>query len=315
MKRRACVLLLLVTFSAAAQAVELQLPVGAQQTVARDTVQDRYFAPIAPFLDGIVPAQMIEGAVARSVWRIEGSAITPLQLIAPLRAQLDAAGFRIVLDCAAQACGGYDFRFATEVLPAPSMYVNIRDYHVITAVRGPQDAPEQTVTILASASSGASFIQIIQAGADVVTAAQAGVDVPEVEEAGPVAAVQADDMYATLLRDGHVVLGGLDFESGTSDLGAGPFAALEMLAQVMQAEPDIRLALVGHTDNTGSLEANIGLSRSRANAVRARLIEVYGIAVARLEAQGMGYLAPYTTNATPEGREMNRRVEAVVLAD
>jgi hypothetical protein len=100
--------------------LELPLPVSAKQTVTRDTAQDRYFAPVGVFADGALPTQMIEGAVARSAWRIEAAGLTPLQIIAPMRDQLEAAGYALALDCAAAECGGYDFRFAAEVLPAPT---------------------------------------------------------------------------------------------------------------------------------------------------------------------------------------------------
>ena len=73
------------------------------------------------------------------------------------------------------------------------------------------------------------------------------------------------------------------------------------------------MALVGHTDDTGALQANVAVSTRRAEAVRARLIETYGVAANRIEAQGAGYMAPITSNATPEGRDINRRVEAVLL--
>ena len=74
-----------------------------------------------------------------------------------------------------------------------------------------------------------------------------------------------------------------------------------------------RVALVGHTDAQGSLDANIALSKRRAQAVADRLVAGHGVARAQLQAEGMGWLAPVATNLTPEGREANRRVEAVVL--
>ncbi len=75
----------------------------------------------------------------------------------------------------------------------------------------------------------------------------------------------------------------------------------------------IRIMLVGHTDSVGGLDPNIALSRDRAASVRQRLIDAYGVAPNRLEAQGMGYLAPIASNLTAQGRETNRRVEAVLL--
>jgi len=299
---------LLILLAGAAQAVELRLPAGARQMIARDTVQDRFLAPVGVFAEGELPDVVLEGPVLRSAWRIDVADLTPLQLIAPLRAQLEEAGFRVVLDCAAEVCGGYDFRFASEVLPAPNMYVNISSFNALTALRGPAGAPTQAVNIIASASGGASFIQIIQ-----VETGGGETDVVTGPAPGPL--VLDSSLPQTLIADGHVILTALDFESGTSELGQGPFAMLETLADALRAEPDLRIALVGHTDNTGSLEGNIALSVSRAQAVRQRLISQYGIAAARLEARGMGYLAPVTSNATEAGREVNRRVEAVVLSE
>ena len=302
-------LVLLLGVAGTAQAVELQLPNGARQMISRDTVQDRFFAPIAPFAEGVLPTQMIEGAVERSAWRIDVAGLTPLQLANPLRLQLEEAGYRIVLDCAAQVCGGYDFRFAAEVLPAPNMYLNIRNFHALTAMRSRVGAPDEVVNILASASSGASFIQIIQAGAEQpIAVAQSAV--PAV-----INAVPQGDVAWELAEKGRVVLSGLDFESGTSALGAGPFGSLQALADVLRVQTDMRIALVGHTDNVGSLEGNTALSISRASAVRDYLVSQFEILRSRLEAQGAGYLAPITTNLTDAGRETNRRVEAVVLSE
>ncbi len=301
---------LAVLMAGTAQAVELQLPANARQMIVRDTAQDRYFAPIAPFANGVLPTQMFEGSVARSAWRVDVAGLTPLQIVGPLHEQLLANGFRIVLDCSAMECGGYDFRFATEVLPAPNMYVNIRNFHVTTALRGSGDTSE-AVTILTSASSGASFVQIIQVGGTAERNNIAAVaDLPKTNDTP-----QESNKIPALARDGRMVLGGLDFASGTSDLGVGPFAVLAQLAAALNAQPNMRVALVGHTDNVGKLDGNIKLSRDRASAVRERLISGYGIIASRIEAEGMGYLAPFTTNTTNAGREANRRVEAVILAE
>lgn len=298
---RAGLAALVICIAGAAQAVPLQLPSGARQMVERNTQTDRFSLPLGPFAQGAVPMQTIEGDVQRAAWRIDQAGLTPLQVLDPLRSQLEAAGYETLLDCAALTCGGYDFRFAIEVLPAPNMHVSLRNFHVLSARRGGAG-----VMIVASATSGASFVQIIQAG----PAAQLPPEAPQIAVAAP---SPAGDLAQQLARQGHAVLASLDFESGSSALGAGPFAMLEELAQVLLGAPQMRLALVGHTDSIGALEGNIALSRARAQAVRARLIEAYGIAPDRLEAEGMGYLAPLTTNDTEAGREANRRVEAVVL--
>jgi OOP family OmpA-OmpF porin len=300
----------LVCFALATQAgaVELSLPPSARETVTRNTGPDTYTAPITPFEGGTLETVTVEGNVARSAWRLEVSGLTPLQVLRPLRSQLEDSGYQIVLDCSAVACGGFDFRFAVETLPGPNMYVNIRAYHYVTAVKGPLAAPTDVITLFASTSTSSAYVQIIQAGAasaqpDPVASAQTAQIV-----------VGENGLAAKLLEQGHVVLSGLDFSSGTAALNDASIGALAGLAAFLKDRPAIRIALVGHTDSDGGLDPNIALSRNRAAAVRQRLLEKYDIPPSQVEAQGMGYLAPVASNLTAEGREANRRVEAVLLS-
>ncbi|MEM8579272.1 MAG: OmpA family protein [Pseudomonadota bacterium] len=313
---RALALLFALTLAQGAAALELALPSNARQTAERVSVADSYAAPLGPFVDEWVPSMRVEGEVRRAAWRIASPGLTPLQVLAPLRDQVALAGYDIALDCDARACGGFDFRFAVEVLPAPSMYVNIRSYRFLTGLKGAPDAPEAAVTLLVSTSATAAYVQVVTAGAalpetqiaptaSIATSVQPAVR----QDAAPPPAL-AD----TLLTDGHIVLAGLEFATGGAALGEGPFPAISALAAFLQDNPDLIIALVGHTDSVGSLEGNITLSRARARAVRDRLIERYQIAGSRLQAEGMGYLAPVASNLDPDGREANRRVEAVVLS-
>jgi OOP family OmpA-OmpF porin len=86
------------------------------------------------------------------------------------------------------------------------------------------------------------------------------------------------------------------------------YAMLDDVANVMQQNPGMRLELQGHTDSIGTEAYNMGLSRRRANAVRDYLVR-QGISTGRLSAVGYGETRPVATNATPEGRQQNRRVE------
>jgi OOP family OmpA-OmpF porin len=307
MIRAALALLVLATPVAA---LDLTLPKTARPTVERNTSPDVYAAPIGVFQNGAVPVLAVEGDVRRAAWRLDSPGLTPLQVMRPLREQLQKAGLEIVLDCASVSCGGFDFRFGTETLPGPNMYVNIRQFHVVTAVRNESSRTAEVVTVLASTSATSAYVQIIHAGslAKGVVAVQATAPLPLAVQQS--AAGTLDD---TLLRSGHAVLTDLEFATGSSDLGAGPFASLAQVAAFLEAQPELRIALVGHTDSVGGLSGNIAISKRRAEAVRGRLIEVHGAAASRLDAEGMGYLSPLASNLTNEGREQNRRVEAIVL--
>lgn len=88
--------------------------------------------------------------------------------------------------------------------------------------------------------------------------------------------------------------------------------SLNDLFQYLDRNPEVRIRIIGHTDNVGRDDANKKLSEGRAKAVRANLIE-RGIAPERLQAEGRGESQPIDTNDTEEGRQNNRRVEIEIL--
>lgn len=296
-----------------ARAFEPLLPSGARLTAERASVLDVYDAPTGVFDGRIVPSVAVEGAIVRRAWRIDTAGLTPLQVMVPLRRKLSEEGYEVIFECEAGNCGGFDFRFNTEILPGPNMYVNISRFRHLTAVRGDETNPEAVVTVLASVTSGTAYVQIISAdtGVDleeVIAQAEQAPLVPA-PVAAPIVAAEED----VLLEQGRVILDDLDFASGTSDLGPGPFQSLSDLAAILRDSPGLRVALVGHTDTVGDLETNIAISRARAQSVRDRLVSTHGLDPARLDAEGMGYLSPIASNRTEEGRTANRRVEAVLL--
>lgn len=305
---------LLLCAGTAAQALPFALPNNARQTAARDSALDQVSIPVAPFADGVLQTEAAEGPVTRRAYRIPSPGLTPLQILAPLRAQLEAAGYIVLLDCDEDSCGGFDFRFGIDVLPAPNMYVNIRAYHFISARHR---ATDDAVTLLASTATGAAYLQIIQVGASSGGAVRAGQTDPVPAEGGTAGGDDAPtgDFAATLLQNGSAVLRSLEFAVGKTALRSTSTPELEALAALMQDRPGLRIAVVGHTDTVGGLDTNITVSRARARAVRTALIEAHGVPGARIEAEGMGYLAPIANNLSAEGREANRRVEVILISE
>ena len=82
------------------------------------------------------------------------------------------------------------------------------------------------------------------------------------------------------------------------------------MLSLLQAQPDWKMKIEGHTDSTGSAAANMALSQQRAAAVVAWLVK-NGIDRARLTPIGRGDTQPIADNSTDEGRAHNRRVELV----
>jgi len=90
-------------------------------------------------------------------------------------------------------------------------------------------------------------------------------------------------------------------------------ATLRSLANNFRQYPDEVITVEGHTDNVGSADYNQGLSERRAHSVRSYLIDE-GVASSHIEARGYGESRPKATNSTPEGRQLNRRVEIHIRA-
>lgn len=82
------------------------------------------------------------------------------------------------------------------------------------------------------------------------------------------------------------------------------------VADFMKQHPQVTAVIEGHTDSRASDEYNIGLSQRRVDAVRTILINEYGVDPRRISSKGYGESRPRATNATPEGRQLNRRVVA-----
>jgi OmpA-OmpF porin, OOP family len=109
-----------------------------------------------------------------------------------------------------------------------------------------------------------------------------------------------------------LILHGVTFDVGSAVIRAESAPMLDAVAAGLAANPDVRVRVEGHTDSTGGADTNRALSTARATAVVDALVE-RGIDVSRLAAAGFGPDQPIADNATPEGRQQNRRVALVRL--
>lgn len=100
----------------------------------------------------------------------------------------------------------------------------------------------------------------------------------------------------------------ISFDVGRSDIKANFAEVLDRFAQGLVANPQARVRVVGHTDSSGSDAVNDPLSVNRAIRTRDHLV-ARGVAVARVDVDGMGSREPIASNQTAEGRARNRRVE------
>lgn len=105
------------------------------------------------------------------------------------------------------------------------------------------------------------------------------------------------------------------FEPNSSHMSLDSRAVVDELAGTMRAYENTVVDIEGNTDSTGSRPYNIQLSHARADEVKNYLVEKYSFPAARLHTAGNGPDKPIDTNATPEGREKNRRTDIKVYAN
>ena len=121
------------------------------------------------------------------------------------------------------------------------------------------------------------------------------------------------NVQLTPIKKGEVfIVKNLFFATNKTRILSTSEEALNDLYMYLSRNPQVRIKIIGHTDNVGKDAANQKLSEGRANAVMNDLIE-RGIAPERLEAEGRGESQPIDTNDTDEGRQNNRRVEIEIL--
>ena len=130
--------------------------------------------------------------------------------------------------------------------------------------------------------------------------------------------IQEDLDGATVERVGEGILitfdSGILFDIDSYALKTETKNNLSKLSETMKKYDETEIQVLGHTDNTGTEKYNAALSKKRAGSVNDYLV-TKGISPTRLTDIGYGELDPIATNETLEGRELNRRVEIVIVAD
>ncbi|MDZ7668746.1 MAG: OmpA family protein [Gammaproteobacteria bacterium] len=261
----------------------------------------------APLNERRIPStDTVEGHLTSHVYqRPEGVAAFEVY-----RSYLDAlrtGGFDILLDCQAPDCnlklsvnpvyqrsgefGKRDYG-RTGVLSMPTYLLGWTE-HYISAKK---ELPEQTTYVLVFVSRERNLYAV-----DVLQTAE--------RELGTV--TLSVELLSSRIEDtGRSVLEGVLFETGEDVITPESDRALAVITDYLQANPNENYYVVGHTDDTGSLSTNIGLSKARAQAVVKALLD-RGIASARLSAEGVGPYSPVATNRNDAGQALNRRVELV----
>jgi OmpA-OmpF porin, OOP family len=253
-----------------------------------------------------------KGKVTRIVYASpEGK--TAAEVFANFRSSLQASGFKLVYSCTAgsnspTACGGYDFAhtYADSILEQDGAHRNDMIDLLFSAdddVRYllgelQRDNSKVDVGLMVARNGGhptGVLLQIIEQGQ--MPTNQVTVDSAAISKG--------------LQNEGKIALYGLQFASDSADLQANSDDTLKQMSDVLHQQPALKVYIVGHTDDSGTLEHNLVLSQHRAESVVKALTSRFGIAAARLAAKGLASYAPVASNHSEPGKAKNRRVEMV----
>lgn len=117
--------------------------------------------------------------------------------------------------------------------------------------------------------------------------------------------------YDSLPTGTPITLNNVLFETGSSSLLPESYPTLQELVSFMKNNPEVKVDILGHTDNQGDSAMNMELSQARAEAVVEYLVSK-GVERARLKAKGSGAKKPIAPNDSEDGRKKNRRVEFII---
>jgi hypothetical protein len=273
--------------------------------------------PEGPWAGGPPPAVGAEGAVTRRAWRVAEGGLTPDQLLAPIRDALVADGFTVLYTCADRACGGYDFRFGLDLLPAPAMFVDLGNYRYLVAEADTEDG-RRLVAVVTSTGLGAGYVHVTT-----VDPAAQPVALPDLQ--GP----PAPDAAAPAPWSPHRL-------RRISPSASSPTAtSCSTGSTSRRAPPPSRPTATKASSSSPPSSPRTPPPRSSSSATRTpparspptprcpapgrrRSARDSSAPTAsdgdRITAEGAGFLAPVASNLTPEGQAANRRVEAVLLS-
>jgi len=256
------------------------------------------------------PAARLEGAATRLLY-VAPEGRSPLEVFENYRAALGERGFEILFACAGKDCGNNEAMGRQIVYPAERRLDSSGDLSRY-AFSGLKDEHY----LAARSQDGALWLGLYVAQNDfkrfpeTYLRAIAHLDVIEVA-AMEQRMLDASAMAEALGETGRVAIGNVYFDFAQATLKPESADALTEMARLLADNPSLQVYIVGHTDNVGSYEANLELSRRRAEAVVQALVAQHGIDPSRVVPAGVASLSPLASNRTEAGRAENRRVELV----
>ena len=246
-----------------------------------------------------VPGQKaltLQGDLSQHAYDIKQ--VSTLKVFENYQNALKKAGFSQVVQCKSNECGGEEA--LQKIGDAVSIHNDVYNYYrksyytVSKLTAGGQD--HYVALFIGGYESSVRVQQVILSTKAVQT---------------DLVKADASELKRQLDTSGKALIYGIYFDTGKADIKAESNAALSEIASLLKQNAQLKLYVVGHTDDTGNSQANQQLSEQRAQAVVTALTAQHQINASRLEAHGVGPFAPASNNTSAAGKQLNRRVELV----
>ena len=268
----------------------------------------------------------VEGRLTRTLYVIpEGRSV--LEVVRNYTNELEGKGATTLFQCSKAECGEEFYKlqaFARALKPEGAAYSRERRALAANALEYVDPQADQRlwvgnwkreggsdvfVSIYAATQTGGSMGDISTALKGRVLALVEVLETKAMQQ--NLAFVSAEQIGGALGKDGRVALYGILFDFDKAELKPESDKQLVEMANLLKANAGLKVFIVGHTDNKGTLAYNVDLSQRRAEAVARALAARYGIAADRMVARGVGPLSPLAPNDSEDGQAKNRRVELV----
>jgi OmpA-OmpF porin, OOP family len=274
--------------------------------------QSRSDLPLTP-----TKTQKVEGEMTRILY-VAPKGRSPLEVMRNYEQELQKLGFQTLFKCAREECSKQDGALGWLYLYLPKRRLKntppltfralsyATDQHFMAAKRSSPGA--DAYVSLYVAKGGFDDSEHKETFEHAITLLEV---VETVAMENKMVTVDAAAMAKEVAATGRVALYGIYFDTNKTDIKPESAPAIDEIAKFLKQDAKAIVYVVGHTDNVGGYEQNMGLSQRRAEAVVKELTTKHGIPATRLKAAGSGPLAPMAPNETEEGRAKNRRVELV----
>jgi outer membrane protein OmpA-like peptidoglycan-associated protein len=289
---------------------------------------DAYTLPVGPATGEFNQARLtesvkLEGKLTRLTYRVPPGR-SAVEVIRNYESELEKAGFTVLYEGAgadlgnkvskvnfADAAGYNGIRIGD--VPTLRDIVQLGE-HPDRFLAATLDRPEGSVHVALYGVTASPYAVSGLALGNVLEPGQVVVQVDIIEQApmeAKMVTVSASEMASSIATQGSVALYGILFDTNSAEVKAESMPTLQNMATLLKDQPALKLLVVGHTDNVGTFDFNMDLSKRRAASVVQMLAAQHGIDQSRLTPVGVSFASPVASNKSEQGRAKNRRVQLV----